>query len=272
MSRSTTCVLALLAGSALVLWGCSDDGTATGGTREDAPATTGAAGALEGTITVSAATSLTDAFTRIGDDFTADNPDAEVTFNFDSSSTLSAQILEGAPADAYAPADESNMAELTAEDLVAGAPAVFARNELVIITKPGNPEGITELADLADVGVVSLCGEDVPCGRYAAEALEAAGVEIPESDVTRGQNVGATLTAVAEGDAVAGIVYVTDALGAGDAVGTVPIPAEANVVAVYPIGVLAASEEADVAEAFMAHVLGADGQAVLEELGFLPPG
>ena len=31
--------------------------------------------------------------------------------------------------------------------------------------------------------------------------------------MTRGQNVKATLTAVTEGDAVAGIVYVTDAAG-----------------------------------------------------------
>ena len=238
--------------------------------RDDAAPTP--ASTLEGAITVSAATSLKAAFTEIGDDFTTANPDVEVRFTFGASSALATQIREGAPSDLFASADEANMAELlTDEDLIAGEPEVFARNELVIITKPGNPAGITTLADLADAGVVALCGEEVPCGAYAAQALEASGVSIPESSVTRGQNVGATLTAVAEGDAVAGVVYVTDAEGAGETVDTVAIPAEHDVVATYPIGVLTAAPNGEVAEAFVAYVLGDEGRAVLEEHGFLPP-
>ena len=195
-----------------------------------------------------------------------------MTFNFDSSSALATQILEGAPADVFASADEANMAKLTDEGLIAGEPEVFARNELVIVTKPGNPEGIETLADLADAGVISLCGEEVPCGKYAEQALDDGRAStIPESSVTRGQNVGATLTAVTEGDAVAGIVYVTDAEAAGDAVEAVAIPADANVIATYPIGVLEASGNAELAEAFVAYVLGDEGQAVLKEYGFLPP-
>jgi molybdate transport system substrate-binding protein len=249
----------------LVLVGCGSDDS------DETASSTTADSELEGAITVSGATSLTDALTQIGDDFSAANPGVEVTFNFDSSWTLATQILEGAPADVFASADEANMTKLTDESLIAGEPEVFARNELVIVTKPGNPEGIADLADLADMGVISLCGEDVPCGRYALEALDDAGVTIPESSVTRGQNVGATLTAVAEGDAVAGIVYVTDARAAGDAVEAVAIPAAVNVVATYPIGVLEASGDAAVADAFVAYVLSDEGQAVLEELGFLPP-
>jgi molybdate transport system substrate-binding protein len=225
----------------------------------------------EGAITVAAATSLTDAFTAIADDFEDANPGVEVTFTFDSSSTLSTQILEGAPADVYASADAANMTTVADESLLAGDPAIFARNELVIITKPGNPEGITSLTDLADAGVIALCGEDVPCGTYAGEALEAAGVTIDESSITRGQNAGATLTAVAEGDAVAGVVYVTDARSAGDTIDAVTIAADANVTATYPIGVLEAADDAAVADAFLAYVLSDAGQAVLEEHGFLPP-
>lgn len=260
MRTVASSLLVVLASIGSLGAGCgSDDAAPT-------PAST-----LEGAITVSAATSLKAAFTEIGDDFTTANPDVEVTFTFGASSALATQIHEGAPADLFASADEASMAELTDEDLIAGEPEVFARNELVIITKPGNPTGITTLADLADAGVVALCGEEVPCGAYAAQALEAAGVSIPESSVTRGQNVGATLTAVAEGDAVAGVVYVTDAEGAGDAVDTVAIPAEHDVVATYPIGVLTAAPNGEVAEAFVAYVLGDAGQAVLEEHGFLPP-
>lgn len=279
MRRTSKIVPALLAVTGLLLAGCGNDSS-----NDSASSTTAAGSAtslggstptsglgLDGTITISAAASLTGAFTQIGDDFAAANPGTEATLNFSSSSTLSAQILDGAPADVYASADEKNMTLLTDATLIAGEPKIFARNELVIVTKPGNPEGITGLADLADVGVVALCGEEAPCGKYAKQALDGAGVSIPESNVTRGEDAKTTLTAVAEGDAVAGVVYVTDAASVADSVEAVTIPADQNVMAVYPIGIIAGSGNADVAEAFMQYVLSAAGKAVLEGLGFLPP-
>ncbi|MCU1369936.1 MAG: modA [Ilumatobacteraceae bacterium] len=232
---------------------------------------TGDGAALEGEITVAAAASLTEPFADIGTAFEAEHPGAEITFTFDSSGTLSQQILDGAPVDAFASADERNMDALVEADLVEGEPAVFAGNQLIIITKPGNPEGIASLADLAGAGVVSLCGEDAPCGRFAAQALENAGVTIPERSVTRGHNAKSALTAVSEGDAVAGIVYVTDALAAGDAVDAIEIPADQNVVATYPVAVLADAHDVALARAFVDYLASDDGQAILEERGFLPP-
>lgn len=278
MPRPIRLLLAVLAVLSLAGTACgSDDGGDTSSGSTPAPGSTAPAGsdgpaeALSGEITVSAAASLTDAFTQIGEDFETAHPGTTVTFTFDSSGTLSEQILSGAPVDVFASADESNMAKLTDEDLVAGEPTVFARNELVIVTKPGNPAGIQTLADLADAGVVALCSEEAPCGRFAGEVLERAGVEIPEGSVTRGQNVRATLTAVSEGDAVAGIVYVTDAEAAGDAVEAVTIPTAQNAIAVYPIGVLDGAGNAEVAAAFAAYVASDDGAMVLKEHGFLSP-
>lgn len=247
-----------------VVTGCASDAPG------DTAATSGTSG-LDGEITVSAAASLTEAYTQIGKDFEAAHPGTTVTFNFDSSGTLAQQILDGAPVDVYASADEANMAELTDADLVDGEPTVFARNQLAIVTKPGNPVGIAGLADLADAGVVALCADTVPCGGFAAQVLTDAGVSIPASRVTRGQNVKATLTAVTEGDAMAGIVYVTDAAAAGDAVATVDIPEEQNAIATYPIGALRAAAEPEVARAFARYVTSDDAQLVLQELGFLPP-
>src|SRR5690606_27168333 len=112
VTRTLKLLAAVVAISTVALVGCGDDDPTT--------------------ITVSAAASLRDAFAAIGDDFTAANPNVEVRFNFDSSSTLSTQIIEGAPADVYASADEANMAKLTDEGLIAGEPEVFARNGLVI--------------------------------------------------------------------------------------------------------------------------------------------
>lgn len=245
---------------------------ASGSSPSDSRAadTSAGSGALSGTIVVSAASSLTDAFERIAGEFAAANPGVEVDLNLDGSSSLAAQAIEGAPVDVFASADVANMDRVAGVGLLAGAPQAFATNALVIVTPAGNPAGVASLEDLDAAGVVALCGEDVPCGRYAQQVLSSAGVRLDESTVTRGQNAGATLAAVAQGDAVAGIVYLTDAMGAGDAVATVPIPAERNVVAVYPIGVVSTSTNA-AAQAFVDWVAGPAGQAVLAQLGFGPP-
>ncbi|WP_421118227.1 molybdate ABC transporter substrate-binding protein [Aquihabitans daechungensis] len=255
-------LLVLTALVAVIGASCGDPGPGEGGGRAGA--------GLEGTLTVSAAASLTESFTDIGTAFEADHPGTTITFTFDSSGTLSQQILDGAPAEVFASADEQSMNRLDDAELVPGEPTVFARNQLAIVTKPGNPEGIESLADLADAGIISLCGEDVPCGHLAAESLDHAGVTIPERSVTRGQNAKAALAAVREGDAVAGIVYVTDVRAAGNAVDSVEIPAEDNVVATYPAAVLAGAEDAALARAFVTYLSSDDAQAVLAGRGFLP--
>ena len=218
---------------------------------------------------MSAAASLTEPFRKIIDDFTKANAGVEVTPTFDSSGTLATQIQNGAPVDVYAPADDANMRKLTGAGLIAGTPTRFARNKLAIVVKMGNPKGVKTLKDLETVGIVSLCGTDVPCGGYADQILEQAGVTIPEDRVTRGQNVKATFTAVAEGDADAGIVYVTDITG--DKAEAVTIPDDQNAIANYPIAVVKASKNPTAAEAFIAYVTGPTGQAALEASGFLPP-
>lgn len=278
--RNPTRLLALvLVIGAMFLASCGGDSSSDGAAKatttaeqaDPAGPTTTTEPALTGEITVSAAASLTEAYTEIGNDFEATHPGTKVTFNFDSSGTLSQQILDGAPVDVYASADVANMTKLTEKDLIDGVATVFARNQLIIVTKPGNPQGVKNLADLSDAGIISLCGLDVPCGKFAQQILDGAGVKIPEGSTTRGQNVKATLTAVTEGDAVAGIVYVTDAQAAGEKVDAVDIPGDQNATATYPAGALAASENVSLAKAFISYVRGDDGQAVLKEHGFLPP-
>ena len=257
MRKHRNLLFALLVSLAFVGPGCS--------TTSDT-ATTGKA---SGRITIAAATSLTASFKTIGDDFTKANPGVEVTFTFDSSSTLAKQIQDGSPADGFASADEANMKKLTDAGLIAGSPKVFARNKLTIVVKKGNPKGVKTLADLTTAGTISLCGADVPCGKYADQILKTANVTIPTDKITRGQNVKATLTAVAEGDADAGIVYVTDVTG--DKVERVTIPDAQNAIATYPIGVVKASSNQATMEAFIAYLTGSGGHATLAAAGFLPP-
>ena len=79
-------------------------------------------------IVVFAASSLTDAFTELGEAFVTQHPGAQVTFNFAGSGELVAQLLQGAPADVFVAADESQMAKLVAADENQDAPIVIARN------------------------------------------------------------------------------------------------------------------------------------------------
>lgn len=223
-----------------------------------------------GDIVVFAASSLTEAFTELGDAFTADNPGAHVTFSFSGSSDLVTQITEGAPADVFISADDSNMAKLTDAALNATEPVIVARNTFAIIVEKGNPKGITGLADLAGGDlVVVLCADTVPCGKGAAKVLANAGVTItPKSFEDKVKGV---VTKVTAGEADAGIVFVTDVNAAGGAAEGVEIPSDVNVISNYPIVVTKEAGNPATAQAFIDFVASAEGKAILAKYGFLAP-
>ena len=224
---------------------------------------------LTGTITVFAASSLSGAFTTIGADFEKSHPGTMVKFSFAGSSSLAAQIQQGAIGDVFASADQPNMQRLVDAGLTAESPQVFARNALEIVVGKGNPKHITSLADLARSGfVVVLCAPAVPCGRYAAQALQKAGVAAKPASLEA--DVKAVLGKVALGEADAGIVYVTDVKAAGAGVDGVAIPPALNVVADYPVALLKDSQNSALPRSFVGYVL-ADGQRILTQYGFTNP-
>jgi molybdate transport system substrate-binding protein len=218
------------------------------------------------TLNVFAASSLTDAFTQLGEQFTASHPGVQVVCNFAGSSDLVAQLQQGAPADVLATADTSNMDKVAS---LTGAPQDFAGNKLIIAVEPGNPQHITGLADLArkDLKVV-LAAPEVPAGKYAQEALAKAGVTV--APVSLEVSVKGVVTKVSLGEADAGIVYVTDVQAAQGKIDGVAIPDDQNVLATYPIATLKDAPSAEDAQAFVDLVLSAEGQKVLAAYGFLP--
>jgi len=226
---------------------------------------------LRGSITVSAAASLTEAFTKMGTDFQKLHKGTTVTFNFAASSALVQQIQGGAPADVFASADGANMQKLVNGGQVTAEPTDFASNLLTIVVKPGNPKGVKSIADLPKLDVVALCAPEVPCGKYANQALTQDGVSLPADKITLGQDVKAALAAVATGDADAGIVYGTDAKAARNTVQSVKIPASLNVLAVYPIAPIAATQNASLADGWIKYVTARAGRRTLRSFGFLPP-
>jgi molybdate transport system substrate-binding protein len=223
---------------------------------------------LTGTVSVFAAASLTDAFNALGTSFQGANSGVAMKFSFAGTPTLVTQIEQGAPADVFASADTANMDKLTGDGFTTGTPQVFARNKLEIVVAPGNPKGITGLADLAKAGVIYITeAATVPAGKYALQALKTAGVTVtPKSLET---DVKSVVSKIELGEADAGIVYTTDVTAAGSKVAGVPIPDADNVIATYPIVAVKATTNAAAANAFMAYVLSAAGQAKLQSFGFL---
>jgi len=267
MRRSGLIMVAL---AAAAMAGCSSTTSPApaGGSSPSSPAASSPASAT-GTITVFAASSLKETFTKLGDQFDAAHPGDSVKFSFGASSTLATQITSGAPADVFASAAPKNMdTVVTAGD--ASSPQDFAKNTAEIAVPPSNPANVTSVNDLAKSSVkTALCQPKVPCGVVAAAVFKNAGITV--KPVTLQPDVKSVLSQVELGNVDAGVVYVTDVMAAGSKVKGVMIPANVNASTTYPIAAISGSKEMSIAQAFVAYVLSPAGQSVLSAAGFEKP-
>jgi molybdate transport system substrate-binding protein len=223
-----------------------------------------------GSLTVFAAASLKKTFTDIGEQFKTDNPGWKVDFTFAGSSDLVTQLTQGAKADVFASADTKNMDKANAAGLLSGTPVNFASNTLVIVTPPGNPKKIASFADLAKPGLsVVVCAPQVPCGS-ATKTVEQT-TKVTLNPVSEESQVTDVLTKITTGQADAGLVYVTDAIGAGNKVTEVDFAESSTAVNTYPIAVLKSAANADMAKKFVDLVTGEAGQKILVQAGFAKP-
>ena len=246
-----------LCAAAVALAGC--------GASTPSPATPPA-----GKLTVFAAASLKKAFTEIGEQFRTDNPGSDVEFSFAGSADLVNQLIQGAPADVLATADTKNMDRAAAAGLLAGAPVNFATNTLTIVVAQGNPKKISAFRDLAAPGLsVVVCAPQVPCGSATTRVEQATGVTL--NPVSEESQVTDVLGKVLTGQADAGVVYATEAQGAGDTVTAVAFPEAAEAVNTYPIGILSQATDPELARKFVDLVTGEAGQKILAAAGFGPP-
>ncbi len=233
-------------------------------------------------LTVFAAASLREAFGAVKVSYEAANPGVGLVLSFDGSSALRAQVEQGAPVDVFASADSRNPAILADAGLTSGEPQAFAGNRLAIVVPAANPAAITTAVDLARPGVRLVgAGPEVPISGYAAEMLAnlarlpgyPAGyvAAVAANVVSREDNVKAVLAKVQLGEGDAGVVYATDAVAAGNAVRSIPVPDEANVVATYAAVVPRDAPHPGAASSFLAWLRGPDGMAVLARFGFVAP-
>lgn len=238
-------------------------------------------------LTVFAASSLTDAFTEISSQFTAAHPGVEVVFNFGGSSTLATQLADGAPADVFASANAKQMQAAQDAGRIAGKPQTFVKNRLVLIVPADNPAGIQSLRDLANAGVkLVLAAPGVPVRDYTDAMLEKLAADASYGEAYRAavlanvvseeDNVRQVSAKVALGEADAGIVYRSDVTPdiAAEVI-ALPIADALNTLATYPIAVTNDSANAELAQAFIDFVLADAGQDTLLKWGFtsirIPP-
>lgn len=243
-----------LAAAALALAGCTSPSVGSG----------------VRTLTVYAAASMKTTFTALGQTFEASHPGVTVTLNFAGSQDLAQQIIQGAPADVFASANDATMKAVADAGLASGAAHQYATNRLSIAVPPDNPARITGFADLARPGVkVVVCAPAVPCGGATVTVEQATGVTL--EPVSEEQAVSDVLSKVQAGEADAGLVYVTDVRAAGSSVRGIDFPEAARAITTNSIVALTTGRQAALGQAFVDLVLSADGQEVLTEAGFGKP-
>jgi molybdate transport system substrate-binding protein len=251
-----------------------------GGSGAGAAADEGDGGEEGATLTVLAASSLTDAFGELEKTFEERNPGTNVRQSFESSSTLLTQIQHGAPADVFASAAEEEMNTAVEDGLVSGSPEIFVRNREVVMVPKDNPANIESLRDLARPGVKLVLAEDgVPAADYALEVLDKADAEygsgfkwdVLSNVVSREADVRASVSRVALGDADATFGYASDYTpDTRDRVEVNQIPEDLNITATYPIAALEDARSPRLAREWVALVMSDEGQRVLEKWGFEP--
>lgn len=230
-------------------------------------------------VTIFAAASLTEAFEALAADFEAVQPGVTLIFNFGGSQNLRTQMEQGATADVFASANNKEMAAVVGDGLADGDQVrSFLTNQLVVILPTENPAQVSALSDLARPGLkIILAAPEAPVGAYAQQALDnltqlygaTYKTGVLANVVSLEDNVKQVVAKVQLGEADAGIVYRSDAVAAPE-LQTLDIPPTANVVAEYPIVVLEAAPEPELAQAWVDYVLSPGGQATLAQWGFTP--
>lgn len=225
-------------------------------------------------VTVFAAASLKNALDAVSAQWTADTK-KETAISYAASSALAKQIQEGAPADIFISADMDWMNKLSEGKLIADGSVVKLLGNQIVLVAPADSKAEAKIAkgfDLAGLlGDGKLAMGDVkavPAGKYGKAALETLGVwSSVERKVAMAENVRAALKLVSTGEATLGIVYTTDAKAEKGVKVLDTFPADSHPEIVYPVGLVAASKNAD-AKDFVTYLQGAKAQAIFKDQGF----
>lgn len=225
-------------------------------------------------LLVSAAASLTESFKEVARAFEAKNPGVTVRCNFAGSGPLLQQIIQGAPVDVFASADQKTMDQAQKGGfIVPGSRTNFVGNSLVLIA-PAKMPLVSALGDLTSGKVQKIAignPDSVPVGRYTRAAMERQGLwQAIAPKCVLGISVKQALEYVMQGEVEAGFVFASDAVSAKDRVRVVAeIPTVTPIV--YPVALVATSAHQPQARAFIRFLQGKEAQAILARYGFKKP-
>ena len=229
--------------------------------------------AAKGALTVSAAASLTDILNAINGAYVAQNPAVTIAPNFASSGTLQTQIENGAPVDVFISAGATQMDNLQRQNLLLNETRRDLLNNRVVMVVPFESAlRLTSFGDLALDKVKKIAIGDpksVPAGMYASQSFDELGItaqlqpkEVLAADVRQ------VLTYVEGGNVDAGVVYWTDAITSPKVKVVAVGPEDINAKIVYPVAVMKASKNRDLAKSYIDFLLGAQAKALFEKYGF----
>lgn len=228
------------------------------------------------TITVAAAASLADALNEMAGDFQAANPDIDVRFTFGASGTLQRQIEQGAPIDIFISAGAQQMDTLVTKGLI-GRDTVkpLARNEVVLAVRAENGVVLDSFEDLTrgDITKIAMGNpKTVPAGQYGKQVLDYYQIyEKVQLKLVFAEDVRQALAMLTTGNADAGIVYKTDALGNKNVKIAVVAPQGSHQDVVYSVGLVNESNNSAAARKWIDYTISPNSLKTLEKYGFTKP-
>ena len=205
--------------------------------------------------------------------FEEQNPDITVSGTYDSSGKLQTQIEEGMEADVFMSAATKQMDALTEEGMIEEDSVTdLLENKIVLITSADSQLELSSFEDITKADTIAIGDPaSVPVGQYSEEALTNLGLwDQVLAKASLGTNVTEVLNWVAEGSAQAGIVYATDA-ATTDKVKVVAEAPEDSLAepAIYPVGIVSASENKEAAEKFVEFLKSDEAIQIFEDYGFI---
>lgn len=229
----------------------------------------------EEALRISAASSLAEVMKALEAEWKGTYPDMELTISYGSSSKLRSQIEQGAPADLFLSASETDAVKLTEAGLLDKETLIpFAANRLVLASRndAGYSGALEELLTATDEKIAVGEPESVPLGRYTKKVLAELGLwDVLDGQFVYAKDARQVLTYTESGNAELGIVYLSDAISSDKVEVLAELPGGKEPI-VYPAGIITESNNTEDAELFLAFLTGEEGQRILQEFGFTPAG
>ncbi|UOQ95554.1 molybdate ABC transporter substrate-binding protein [Halobacillus shinanisalinarum] len=252
-------VMILITGLVLLfLVGCSDPSNEESSTKK---------------LTISAASSLTDAMKEIKRSYESDHSDVSLTFNFAGSGKLAQQIQQGAPVDVFLSANQQWMDTLEQEQLIQEETRMnFTGNSIVLIANQDRDFNFNSFADIKLSGQEQLALGDpasVPAGMYTKEILQSVNKwDALKDQMVYARNVRQVLTYVESGNAALGMVYASDALLSDQIKVLAKAEPSMHRPIIYPAAITADSSAKEEAQKFLDYLKTEEAQNILQSYGF----